>query len=89
MDAAERVLELVQKGVHYARCLERVRGALTDVGPLQQAITDLGELEPELAPELLPALDHLQAIVEALQSAAEFCNVRYDLVVNPTEGEPS
>lgn len=81
----ETVVTLVRQGIHYARCLERLKNSIEAAGVLKKSVDALAEIAPELAPELLAVFENLESIYGTLDSAANVVSVKFDLAISPPE----
>lgn len=72
---------LVQAGLHYTRVSERLRATIASLAPVMAAIESLGEVDPELRPELEVATEHLNELLSTLQRAFTFQNARFETTI--------
>lgn len=83
--------------IKYAQTGERLRAAMGSLASPVAALTDLHELDEELEPELVAALEKLGEVMDALTRAFDFVTARFDVaqarargdLPPPTEGEPT
>ena len=78
-------VDILKTAMEYARISERIRAAMSALSPALNAIRDIHDLEPALGPELLAAVECLDAALEALGRAAKFVDTRTDVTLSKIE----
>ena len=73
----------IERLVLFARCGERIAGAMTQTKNTLDALSSVLDLDPALAPELLAAAEGLTAAHSALMRACQFTSARLDVQSPP------
>lgn len=76
MDGAAIMAEAFTESIRFARSVEKMAAVVGTVGSAIRQVADVQQHDPDLAPELRVAVDHLHECGEALQRAVTFADAR-------------
>lgn len=81
-DEFQKTKTVITAAIETVRVAERLRSTIVTLKPVKEALADLNDLDPELAPEILVALGHLEELLDTLGRAQTFVDARFDNVAS-------